>query len=378
MRDGGFDAGDNWTTLLTEPADVLRLAPEIEELLHSSGKAGDLTLLPAYYLARLRGYGKAPALVAVRHGERLAGVVYGMESRVLGARVGYVVAGDACGEGAMVAPFELEPAVMAAAVRHWATLRRIHTIFVRNKIEGTTVAKLAACLAEQGSSGDRVHYAAHPVRNHLVLAATYPEFLASVGYHTRRNLRYYRRHGERRGWTFAPAVSPAEAQQALAELLPLARHGANSRHWPYFRDVLHSVSGARFAALRDVDGQWLSLIATWRRGDQCTVLLQLNHAGFSRESVSTVLRACLIENLIAQRVGRLVFLGGCSAGLARYAVPEVCRSLRIEPRRPMWDLVKLAAFQILHRLSLRKPLQRLALVASPPSRGGPGPGTPSG
>jgi len=353
-------------TLITALAEVRRLTPEIDQLLVRAGRSGDLTLSPEYYLARLRGYGRQPLLAAVRVGQRLEGVVYGMEAQAFGYRLGYVTAGDACGEGAILAEPEREAAVVAAAVRQWTQVSRIHTQFLRSKLPETTVADLAEELAGAEPGRVRVQRTPFPVRNHLTLAPNFDAFLAGVGYHTRRNLRYYRRHGEARGWRFCPDLAPETAVAAMVYLAPRARHAPQRRHWRYFQDVLQSIPGAHFAGLCDAEGQWLSLIATWRRGECCTVLLQLNAARYQRESVSTILRSYFIERMIDQGVRRLVFLGGCSTGLGRFTEPETGWNLRLEPARPGWDAAKMVALGGLRLLRLRCPLQRLALVASAP------------
>ena len=62
--------------------------------------------------------------------------------------------------------------------------------------------------------------------------------------------------------------------------------------------------------LRDEDGRWLSLLGGFRRGSALHIDWQLNLSGLPRYSLTTVMRAFLMEYEIAQGSSKLVFEGG--------------------------------------------------------------------
>lgn len=135
--------------------------------------------------------------------------------------------------------------------------------------------------------------------------------MALLGTRTRRNLRYYRRRAEvELGTEFVPCVRMTGGEffavnrastHPFSDAFTLWRHSLLQN--PRDGEVL-------FAGLRDAEGQWLSLIGGRRDGDVTTIDWQMNRVGLERYSLSTAMRAFLLEHEIARGTTRLYFEGG--------------------------------------------------------------------
>jgi hypothetical protein len=143
----------------------------------------------------------------------------------------------------------------------------------------------------------------------LPLADTTDGTLATLGRHTRRNLRYYRRRLEMEmGAEFVPEVA-----MRRDEFLAINRASTNPvpnavASWRY--DAVHSAPGMLFAGVRTKNGRWLSLIGGRRHMRLTEIDWQVNLAGLPRYSLSTVMRSYLLEHEIALGTRQLAFTGG--------------------------------------------------------------------
>jgi len=148
-----------------------------------------------------------------------------------------------------------------------------------------------------------------PISGYLRLESTVDATLANLGRHTRRNLRYYRRRAETNlGVQFVPRV-----EMSLEQFLELNRSSMNPIAENLATDQYISMAHLKhplFAGVRDAQGQWLSLIGGRRHEGTTEVLWQMNRAGFERHSLSTVMRAYLLESEVAEGTTKLAFEGG--------------------------------------------------------------------
>jgi hypothetical protein len=147
------------------------------------------------------------------------------------------------------------------------------------------------------------------VPRYLPLASSYESTLATLGDDTRRNFRRYRRRLVNEfGVEFVPEVA-MEYQEFLrmnrSSTNPLSQASAAWR----FRSLGRAHQPV-FCGLRSADGRWLSLLGGRRRPGLLEIDWQMNLAGMPRYSLSTVMRAFLVESEVARGTRKLFFEGG--------------------------------------------------------------------
>jgi hypothetical protein len=279
------------------------------------GQLGTMTALD-FYLSTPSALRKTPylALVGLRPGispeqataEDVEGVVLLHEYKVYGWGTQVFATDDHSGERSVIAPAEIRAHVAEAVCR---MLMDSGAVLAMISLKGDVEPKLV----ERSGAGSRpVGWMALQTRfapRHLQLAETLETTLATLGKHTRRNLRYYRRRLEAsHGAVFVPNV-----EISLEEFLevnrismyPVDEELARARY-----DYMRRMPGAVFAGVRSGDGQWLSLIGGRRLVDSVEIVWQMNHAGMPRHSLSTVMRSYLIEHEISLGTTTLEFEGG--------------------------------------------------------------------
>jgi len=151
----------------------------------------------------------------------------------------------------------------------------------------------------------------------LPLASTYAEFLAALGKHTRRNIRYYTRRTAAAGIQFDPAVPEAEYTAAVRRLSASAEFPIAERRLSRDLRLMETYQGDRFA-LRDHVGAIVAVLCGFYSNDRFYLLSQVNDARLASLSLSLVLRGHTIEHLIQSGVRELQFMGGTSLALGRF------------------------------------------------------------
>jgi hypothetical protein len=110
------------------------------------------------------------------------------------------------------------------------------------------------------------------------------------------------------GVEFVPCVTMGRAE--FMEMNHASTNPAEAEMAAWRYDSLRTVGQPVFCGLRAEDGRWLSLLGGRRRAAVVDVDWQLNLAGMPRYSLSTVMRAFLLEYEISQGTQQLVFEGG--------------------------------------------------------------------
>jgi hypothetical protein len=151
----------------------------------------------------------------------------------------------------------------------------------------------------------------------LKLASSYAGFLAGLGKHTRRNIRYYARRAAVAGIQFDPDVSEAEYTRAVRRLSASAEFPIAERRLARDLRLMHTYHGDRFA-LRDSAGAIVAVLCGFSSNGRFYLLSQVNDARLAGFSLSLVLRGFTIEHLIARGVRELQFMGGTSLALGRF------------------------------------------------------------
>src|SRR6185437_7224252 len=128
---------------------------------------------------------------------------------------------------------------------------------------------------------------------------SFDETLSRFGPRVRRNLRYYRRRAaDKLGAEFCPALTLAESDEALAQLIErgFLQQAIIGGKRPS-RQFLRAQPGYFSMGLR-TGGIWLSHLAGLRGGGVTCVFQQMNSIGFEPYSLSMVMRSYLLEHEI--------------------------------------------------------------------------------
>jgi hypothetical protein len=277
--------------------------------------------LPFFLNGRGRWW-KRPSLVLVvkpgsdherLHVEDLAGAALFFEYRPLGLRTWTAVNDD------VVAPEGQKSLVAGMAVDAMLNLgaHAVVASYYGDPVDANEPWKALRHSVGQWAQRSR------QMRRQMRLGKTYDETLGRLGKSTRTNMRYYRKRFEAK----VPFEYIAEARGVLTEadmlalnarcLNPVEKGLCKLRHEA-------SCTGEGFlVGLRGLDGQWLSAIGGWRQGPTTVVHWQVNTSGHEKDSLVTVMRACLLKGEAARGTQRLMYYGGTSHSMQNSFDEEV-------------------------------------------------------
>jgi hypothetical protein len=296
-------------------AELLAMQGRLIELSRMTGQPGAMDWLD-YFVRSPDSVAKTPYLLLLgsrgmlhrggAQAEDIVAAVLVYEYRVAGVGTHVFATDDVMGLRTVIAPAERRIEVAQLAIRK---LMEMGAVAVLISVDGGERAgKRNAAAVETYKLGSRTRTAPR----YLVLLNTVDETLATLGPKTRRNFRCYRRRAELElGTQFV-----SDVQMGLAELLEMNRRSMNPADdgmvvWRY--SLLESESarvGTMFCGVHAADGRWLSLIGGRRHGDTTEIDWQMNLTGLPHYSLSTVMRAYLLEHEIARGTRQLMFEGG--------------------------------------------------------------------
>jgi hypothetical protein len=308
---------------------VLALHQTLSDLAERCGQSGVLDDLP-FFLSARRLWGKVPHLLLLPNSEG------GLQAAVLlyaygigRVSSGIFVPADLHGERTVLAAEPLRSMVAWQAAEslldHGAHLVLLS---LRN---GDFTALHSAASRDPRTSARTCATRLRLANRSLPVASTFDATVATMGPHTRRNLRHYRRLVESElGATFVP-----EANLSESEFLVLNRNSS----YPVFSWIAkwrfryaRGLPGSMFAGLRAADGSWLSMIGGRRRNRITYVDWQMNGKAFPALSIGTAMRAYLIEHEVARGTQLLTFEEGTTHSMNRAFVREVvCDLLLARP-----------------------------------------------
>ncbi|HET7108978.1 MAG TPA: hypothetical protein VFI38_19345 [Candidatus Acidoferrum sp.] len=287
--------------------------------------------------------GWRPRIVAVYNASAVVGMMYTKERLIGGIPTGIVYADGSLG-GILVSnradqqqAFRVAiDALLASPGIRGARLRILRACgendAVRQVIDSRSFDGQTFPLEHNGSPLWKFHA-------HLPLTDTYEHFLGGLGSTTRHNFRYYRRRFEAAGHTFVADLSMDELRSAAFELRPKSKFTAGS-NLAAFEKHLNMVAATHrplAIGLRHQDGRWLSVIGGWYRPGGALLCFQCNcDFDFEGDSLSTVLRAYLIEQLIQQGLKELVIWGDTGPPLSRYVFYPPTISVRLDVPTAVW------------------------------------------
>jgi hypothetical protein len=293
---------------------IVELKPQLVALSERCQQRGAMDYL-LYFLTRPQFAVKIPHLILISSGSGsssasgdLEGAVLMYEHTVLGCGTKAFVTDFHGGHRAVIAP-PSKRAMVATMACH--ALMKAGALVVQLSFLDEMEGK-AAVLQEAEERGRNGWMWAVDIREmvwSMPLRCTYDETLAQMGKHTRRNLRYYRRRAEAEiGCEFL--VSPPLTLEDYfaanrASSYPVTEEIAR---WRF--DSLSWLPGCVWLGMKDKDGNWLSLIAGRNHHGITEIDWQVNRAGLSDYSLSTVMRSYLLEYEIGRGTKWLHFEGG--------------------------------------------------------------------
>jgi hypothetical protein len=337
-RPPGRDCASEYSVQVLRGARAIEgIGPEVEQLRQYTGQSDNPLLCLDFFLGRVRLFPhNQPVLLLARSKERLEGVVYFMEKTVCGIPIGYLRGFDhLTGESSVIAREQVRASLLQIAIQQLFVQTRVRvawaTVCQGAEKSFTALQQVRPFLRVETSSVSREH--------RLKLAETFDATLSHFGTHTRRNLRYYRRRAEKDlNASFHAGLGREESQEAFEQLNkvcfePFADCVA---HW-WKMDGLVCTRPGYFAMGLRANGRWISYLTGIRSGKLTYVLVQINHNGFSRYSLSTVMRSYFFEHEILRRQSEIKFVNGTNALFQRCCELDTC--VTVSARRGLTALV---------------------------------------
>jgi Acetyltransferase (GNAT) domain len=324
---------------------IMAVGPEVKELLERSDQGDNPLLHLDFFLGRVKLFpGNQPVVLLVRSANRLEGAVYLYEKTFCGIATGYLRAFDhLTGESSVIARQEVRVAILQAA---------IHQLLLKSGARvAWATARLGAAqpIATSQQDVERLHLETGSISREyrLKLRDTFADTLSQFGPHTRRNLRYYRRRAEKElKASFHPQLTIAESDEALQQLSKCSFQPfpISLAEWRKMDGLLRTQPGYFAMGLR-ANGEWISYLSGMCKRRFTYVFIQMNHNGFARYSLSTVMRSHFFENEIARGQEEINFVNGTCALFQRCCETDTC--VTVSARRG------LIAFAIFHWIAPR-------------------------
>ena len=232
------------------------------------------------------------------------GAVMLYEYKLAGQGLMVFATDDMTGLGTVIAPADRKTEVAVAACSRLMELGALAVLITLAPLTvDETTSRVSSAAAFKTARQER------SVPLGLTLGTTLDETLATLGKHTRRNLRSYRRRLESEmGSEFVPQV-----EMSRSDFLRFNRASMNPASdevagWRY--ESAQGGGRMMFAGMRARDGRWLSLMGGRRHRETVAIDWQMNLAGMTRCSLSTVMRSYVLEHETALGTKYMVFTGG--------------------------------------------------------------------
>ena len=302
-----------WQTRAVRGLPAIRaMMPVLVELADRSGQRGAMDYLE-YFLTGPYIGSKMPYLLLVSgdgagasvDGGDLVGAVIVQEYRALGAGCGIFMTDDETGERTVIAA-PRDRALVAAQAATALLEGGAKLILLSMQFHEAEGLERLARGAGTGSSWGGV---VRRMDGYLPLRETLDATLGTLGKHTRRNLRYYRRRAEEKlGCVFVPEVEMSRAEFVAVNRICSYPVPDGIAGWRY--DSTQRIEGRLFAGVRAANGDWLSLLGGRHHHDATAVAWQMNREGMDSYSLSTAMRSYLLEYEVSRGTQRLYFDGG--------------------------------------------------------------------
>ena len=297
---------------------------------------------PEFFLASMTK-GWEPKVVVVYSAGDVVGIMYTKERVISGVPTGIVYGDGTLGGILLSNPVHQQNAFRVATelLLKAPGIRGARLRILRFSAELDAIRQLIASRSVDGQwspmeNNDSPVWKYHA---HLPLTDTYAHFLEGLSSTTRHNFRYYRKRFEAAGHKFIEPLSMDELRSVALELRPNSKFAAQSPLADFERSLNMVAATHRPLAvgLKHHDGKWLSVIGGWYRPGGAVLCFQCNHdSKFDADSLSTVLRAYLIELLIGQGQKELVIWGDTGPPLSRYVSYPSTIGVRLDVPTVAW------------------------------------------
>jgi len=252
-------------------------------------------------------------------GDTLEAAVLLAERTWCGISTGYFRAGDAAGDTLILCEAGQEDRLLQAALRLLLRMPRTFLVFFDRL--GTT-AELRALLPPP-RRGLTMSSREVPVYWQCPLGDTLDATLATMGYRTRRNVRYSLRRAGKSGWRFVPEMTHEQVRDAVCCLAARSTHPYTVEIAERRLRIAHTTPGAFAIGIVDSTGRWLSCLIGQRIGEVADVFWQSNAAGIRGHSLCITMRSMFLREEI-RRGSRLIrYIGGTCELMQHFCVPNV-------------------------------------------------------
>ena len=290
---------------------VLRLRPMLMELSARCDQAGAMDEME-YYLSRPGFAGKRPVVVLVGAGagaDRVDGAVLLYEHQLRGVGCRVFTADYHGGERTVIAPLALRPRLAFTAA---AALMKRGALVVHLMYEDATAPVDTAGIECGGRRRFRWRAEERGMTGYLPILETVDETLATLGKHTRRNLRLYRRRAEA-DLGCVEVDRPEVTRDEFVGLNRICAYPVSDALAAWRYDATRRFpEGSLFLGLRGGNGDWLSLIGGRTHAGRTVIEWQMNRTDLPAYSLSTLMRSHLIEHEVERGIKRIYFVAGTS------------------------------------------------------------------
>ena len=300
---------------------ILRVQPRLQRFAEECGQPGAADYID-YFLTQPYTGSKTPHLLLFEQRDpsggapALEGAVLVHQYRLLGLPLGVFITEDSGGERNILGSEETRSALAVRAAHYLLRGRDAHLVVL-----SLQNGQFRPAAFEGRHTQQQWAFRRRTLLRRLPLLTSYTETLATLGPHTRRNFRLFRRRAlAAYACSFVPQVELTRdefvALNARCDYpvpLPVA-------HWRYHS--VHAIAGGVLAGVRTANGEWISVVGGRRHHGTFVVDWQMNRADFARISPATLMRGFLIEHEGAEGTASLMFQGGTPHSMQSAFRPE--------------------------------------------------------
>jgi len=309
------------------------------------------TLQPDFFLAALEWYRRPCVAVVKRMGE-IVGVVYGWELTFRGNPTGYVFIDDSV-ELAVASTHKHRDSVLKIATSSWLSCRRIGALRVtlaRDNPDADAIREVASAYSMQRSEEFRE---LHPI---LPLPSSYEAFESGLGSRTRKHIRQYRRYSQNENQCYVRNMDISEFRTAVATLSGKTKYSLPDDEIQRLLRMASKVNPEKrmLAGLRTQEGKWIAVVIGWKELGRGVLLDQFNDERrcapsegeetlMKSISMSTLLRSCVIEQLIEEGFQTLWIYGATGGFLTKYTERLRGVTIYLDRSTILWRAVRAIA-----------------------------------
>jgi hypothetical protein len=315
------------------------------------------TLQPDFFLATLAWY-RGPCVAVVRRMGEIVGVVYGWEITFQRIPTGYIFIDDSL-ELAVASTDKYRDSVLKIAVSSWLSCKRIAALRItlaRGSSDIDAIREVASTYSMQHFEELRE---LHPI---LPLPSSYEAFEKTLGSRTRNDIRRYRKYSQNENQCYVGNMDVSEFRTAVATLSGKSKYNVpDDEVQRLFRMVSQMNAEKRMlAGLRTQEGRWIAVVMGWKELGRGVLVEQFNDErrcaqSHSEEthmksfSMSTLLRSCVIDQLIEEGFQTLWIYGATGGFLTRYTKRLQGVTIYLDRSTILWRAVRaIARFAVQH------------------------------